>query len=907
LLDKSLEHSFTLVSAAAGFGKTTLLSSWARSLPTNDPLIAWISLDEEDNDPRLFWTYVLTALDTHRPELFTPLLEFLWSSQAPSLKAVLTNMINLLVECTDQFVLILDDYQMITEQEVHMTLAYLLEHLPSQLHIILATRADPPLPLAALRTGGRALEVRTDQLRCTVDETGAFFEKMVGIGMPDQAVQEVTMRTEGWLVGLQLLALSLPGYADPLPLLEEASGDHRYILDYLTEEVLRRQPQEVQTFLLCTSILDQLSTSLCDAVLKQTGSQQILCRLEQANLFVTSLDHRRQWYRYHMLFAEALRTQLEQTHSNLVPILHARASRWYAQQHQATQAILHAFKAREWQWAVDLIEREHIPVISLTWGVGKHALVLLRQWLEQLPVGVMAGRPRFCLTCTQMLWTATSQSVLYTLLDAAEVTLTASLKAADTSEDASHTNLALQTRQEQMNLLGEVFALRAYLRSYTEDGQAALALCEQAQAFLSAENYTVHALVALSRLISYYTSSANNAMAAIERGYQATLFAQMAKQPALTIKTMEVTAITLIAAGRLHEAKQLTQQAMQLGTQSAVSRLPETGWAGIWLADVLCEWNEVDAARSLVGEAISLCEQAVSYGSLFYFFCGHAILARICLSCGELDAAYSALQQAERIGRNMNQQLYRHLRSLYVMVSQVRLWLARGELDHAKRWVQELDLTEWHDAPLDYERLQVAYARIFLATAQPTQALHRLEPALQRASAGQRWGHVMEIHLLQALAHQMCHEESQALDALSEAVRLGEPEGYIRSFVEEGLPMAELLSKLREKQRQLGPTPYLDRVLAAFPRQDRTLASQSKRAAGHTLVQPLLEPLSEREQQVLQLLAQGASNQEIAQQLVIAYDTVKRHVSHIFSKLGVQNRMRAIKRAQELGLLDKDL
>lgn len=910
LLDKSLKHSFTLVSAAAGFGKTTLLSSWARSLPANNPLVAWISLDEEDNDPQLFWTYVLTALDTHRPELFTPLLEFFWSPQAPSLKVVLTNMINLLVESTDQFVLILDDYQMITEQEVHMTLAYLLEHLPSQLHIILATRADPPLPLASLRTGGRALEVRTDQLRCTVDETRAFFEKMVGIGMPDKAVQEVTMRTEGWLVGLQLLALSLPGYADPRTLLEEVSGDHRYILDYLTEEVLRRQPQEVQTFLLCTSILDQLSASLCDAVLQQTGSQQILYRLERANLFVISLDHRRQWYRYHMLFAEALRTQLEQTHGDLVPILHARASRWYAQHHQTTQAILHAFKAREWQLAVDLIEHEHIPVISLTWGVGKHALVLLRQWLEQLPADIMACRPRLCLTCTQMLWNVAPQPLLYTWLDAAEMTLTASLKtliSADASEDVSCTNLVLQTRQEQMDLLGEVFTLRAYLHSYTEDGQVALAFCEQANVLLLAENYTVRALVALAQLISYYSSSANNIMAAIESGHQATLLAQVAGQPALAIKTMEVTAIALIAAGRLHEAKQLTQQAMQLGTQSAVSRFPEAGWAGVWLADVLREWNEVDAARSLVEEAISLCEQAVSYASLFYFFCGHAILARICLSCGELDAACSALQRAEQIGRSMNQQLYRHLRSLHVTVSQVRLWLARGELDHAKRWAQELDLTEWHDGPLDYERLQVAYARILLATAQPIQALQRLEPALQRSTAGQRWGHVMEICLLQALAHQMCHEESQALLALSEAVRLGEPGGYIRSFVEEGLPMAELLSKLREKQRQLGPTPYLDWVLAAFPLQNRTPASQSKRAAGHTLVQPVLESLSEREQQVLQLLAQGASNQEIAQQLVIAYDTVKRHVSHIFSKLGVQNRMRAIKRAQELGLLDKGL
>src|SRR5260370_14638322 len=299
LLDESLKRPFTLVSAPAGFGKTILLSTWVRSLETRQLLVAWVSLDEEDNEPRLFWTYVLTALAKQQPECFASLLMQLQSPEAPPLKYILAGFINLL-EGEDHFLLILDDYQVITKQEVHTTLAYLIEHIPPQLHVILATRADPPLPLPLLRARQQALEVRTDQLRCTAEEVKAFFREVMGLSLPDEIVQEVTMRTEGWLVGLQLLGLSLPYRVNPIRLLEEISGDQRYILDYLTEDVLGRQPQEVQTFLLCTSILEEgLTASLCDAVIEQTGSQEMLHHIEQANLFVVCLDSKRQWYRYH--------------------------------------------------------------------------------------------------------------------------------------------------------------------------------------------------------------------------------------------------------------------------------------------------------------------------------------------------------------------------------------------------------------------------------------------------------------------------------------------------------------------------------------------------------------------------------------------------------------------------------
>ncbi len=905
LLHGSLKHPLTLVSAPAGFGKTTLLSTWIRSLQASHSLVAWLSLDEEDNDPQLFWAYVLAALQRQQPERFGPLLQSLQSSQTLPLKFVLTALINLLLENDQHVVLVLDDYHLITTPEIHTDLSYLVKHIPPQFHLILATRSDPPMPIAQWRAHEQVLEVRTQQLRCTTEETRDFFQVVVGIQLPEEATKKVTTRTEGWLVGLQLLGVSLPERADPLTLLKEVRGDQRYVLDYLMEEVLRRQPQDMQRFLLSTCILERLTASLCDAVMEWSGSQQMLERLERANLFLTSLDNKREWYRHHALFAEALHSQLEQNHANLVPILHTRASRWYAQHHQTTAAILHAFKARDWNWAADLIEQAYLVLISFAWGANKHALVQLRQWIEQLPTDILACRPRFCLSCIQMLWSVTPQSLLHSWLDMAQAMLTA-LPKGQTPADGSQPPLASEAQQELENRLGEVLTNRAFLWCYVEEGHIALALCEQALALLSPENAIARTLVAITQLIASYASSANDTLAAIKYGHQAILFSREVGEPAHTISVMSIPAIYMIGAGHLREVKQLTEQAIQLGTSPTGSKLPDVGFPAVLQAEVLREWNELDAARSLATEGLSLYEQTNSLLSLSLLHIGYGVLVHIFLSCGDLEATRSALQQLERLGTNMNQPWCTHIRSLFTTVDQVRFWLACGELEQATRWAKELDVTEQHLTPFAHERQEVARARILLATDQPMAASQRLEPALQRATAGQRWGHVLEIRLLQALAHQRLHEESQALAALSEAVRLGEPEGYLRSFVEEGEAMAVLLCQLREEQSQIGLTPYLDRVLAAFPKQHLAHTSQPKRMAKQTLAQSLQEPLSERELQVLQLLAQGASNQEIAQTLVITVDTVKRHVSHIFVKLGVQNRVQAVRQAQKLGLLDEE-
>ncbi len=905
LLDKSLTYPLTLVSAPAGFGKTTLLSTWARSLPARHLQVAWISLDEEDNDPWLFWIYVLTALDLQHPRLFQPLLKHLQSEYPPPIKSLISALINRLAESKDHFVLILDDYQLITKEQIHTTLAYLIEHLPVQLRIILATRVDPPLPLPRLRSRHLAWEIRTDQLRCTTEETSALFKQVMGIQLPDQTIEQVTAHTEGWLVGLQLLVLSLPEQANPVTLLQEVSGKQRYILDFLTEEVLQRQPQDVQTFLLFTSILERLSAPLCDAILEQTDSQQMLQWLERANLFVVSLDNKRQWYRYHTLFAEALRHQLENTYADIVPLLHYRASLWYAKHDQTSQAILHALHAKEWLWAADLIEHKSLQLMAFTLGPREHELVTLQYWLEQLPVDVVGSRPRLCLACVVLLYMVAPRSMLNGWLDTAEATLTTSLTRQN-DEDSSDPMLVLQSRQEQENLLGEVIAWRAALRLGTKDEEVSFTLCQRALSLLSAGNTISRAQVANFQIHIYYTSVANDIVAAIESGLHGIMSAKTANHTALALNIIGTTTCAMIAAGRLHEVHQLTQQARHLSKKPDGLLIPEASWPLALQAEVLREWNELDRAFSLIQEVISLSKNTQSPVLLSNLFYGYAVLLRIYLSCSKLETAYSAFQEIERISTSLNQLVYLYLCSPFTTVDQVRLWLACGELDRATRWAKELDLKERHGTPFTHEREEVARIRVLLAQAQPDVALQRLGSVLQRATTGQRWGHVIEIRLLQALAYQMCQEETQALVALSEAVRLAEPEGYIRSFVDEGLPMAALLSRLRGEQHKQRPTPYLDTLLTAFPQRSKRDKHSLPQAEMPTKTQPLLDLLSEREREVLWLLAQGTSNQEIAQELVITIDTVKRHISHIFSKLGVNNRIQAVRQAQKLDLLDKE-
>jgi LuxR family maltose regulon positive regulatory protein len=543
----------------------------------------------------------------------------------------------------------------------------------------------------------------------------------------------------------------------------------------------------------------------------------MLERLEQANLFVVSLDSKRQWYRYHALFAEALCYRLEQTHSDLVSGLHHRASLWYNEHDQTTQAILHALHAKEWHWAADLIERKSMALNALTWGVREHQLFLLRDWLEQIPANVIHSRPGLCLARIWMLMMITPQSILTTWINTVEAILTSTL-ARTTQREASTPSGIPEEQREQENMLGEALTYRAILQSLGKDGETALPLCQRAQALLKTDNIGAHAHLGATRVFASYASSINDAEAAIQIGLQTVAYQQAAGNPDQVVAILGVIAMHMMGTGRLHEVHRLTQQAIVQGNQPGAFVPPRIGWPIALQAEVLREWNDLDTALSLAEEGIKLCQQLEWTLSPLFLHQGYAILLRTLLSRRDLDAAYSVFQQFEHIDRRINPSFSLYFRSFLTIGGQVQLWLACGELARAIRWTQELDIRGRSGTPFTRERKEVARVRVLLAQAQPDLALQRLEPVLERATAGKRWGHVIEIRLLQALAYQMYQKEMQSLDALSEAVRLAEPEGYIRCFVDEGLPMAALLSRLQEQRRKDGPTPYLDMVLTTFPR-----------------------------------------------------------------------------------------
>jgi ATP/maltotriose-dependent transcriptional regulator MalT len=624
-------------------------------------------------------------------------------------------------------------------------------------------------------------------------------------------------------------------------------------------------------------------------------SQQVLEQLERANLFLVSLDGQRQWYRYHALFAETLRHRLEETQSTLVPGLHSRASQWYARAGRLVEALSHAITAQEWPWAADLLER----VYPRIWGNSDHAR--MRRWLEELPADVVRSRPRLCLASAKTVFMGASYTTIERWLDDAETALRDTYPTSANSTAEAEARLS-STKDERENLLGEMTAQRAVITGYyLGQGPATLTFCQQALAHLSEGNLLARAEMAYAQSLAYYSSG--DIVAAIQRIREATALAQAAGDTSSTIIYLCRTAYSLLLHGKLHEVVQIARQATLLGATPA--RLPHAMlcWAYIFHADALREWNRLDEALELALQGVRLSEQTETIVALYL---GCTILMRIYLARREMDAARLAFQKAEEA---LAKTYSPYRRDAYLIVHWMQFWVASGEQERMRNWLREIEQPGSGDtavhAPLANEREEVARARMLLAEQRPAEALSLLEPLLGKAEQQERWSHVIEIKILQALTQALHHEDQEALTVLAQAVYLAEPEGYIRAFVDEGAEMATLLSRLRDQEKKQGPTPYLDTLLAAFSHRSTTHAPLTP-GSGEPRGYIREQPLSERELEVLQLIAHGDSNQEIADRLVITLDTVKRHVTHIFEKLGVHNRVQAVARARTLGLLSNE-
>src|SRR6266498_642198 len=869
-LEEATSRDFVLVSTPAGFGKTTLLASWAKS--TERPL-TWLSLDRDDNDPGRFWRYIVAAVDRVHNGIGEQALSLLNASAQPTPKAIVTALLNELAARPDELVLVLDDYHQIVSPAVHDSLAFLLEHLSPGMHVVIASREDPPIPLARLRARGQLAELRAADLRFTFEEAAALLRRVWGLNLPEESIAALEARTEGWVTGLQLVALSLRGASDPVRLIQGFTGSNRYILDYLTEEVIEQQSDELRSFLLRTSVLEHLSGPLCDVLSGRSDGQEMLEHLERANLFLVPLDEERHWYRYHRLFADLLRARLQSADPQRMPELHRKAAAWYKEYGLVSDALRHALAAGEAVWAARLVE-QHVEEV-LRRGEGE----TLRGWLAALPQEVVRSRPRLALAQALAAFNAGR-------LQAAEPFLADAERALATAPNEPYEPSIGKAMSMLANVPASIALLRAAVAALRGDAERTTELVRQAQAQLAEDErgprISVRWNLAQADWMRGRLADAERAFAAI------VVDGRQAGEPHLTLTASSVLGRIQRAQGRLDAALRTYQAGLEFAARTGPTLVLSAAVAHVGMADVLYERNHIEQALWHATQGIPLSRQLTTTQTLAS---GLATLAWILQAKGNTGGAREAMDEAYRV--MLPVEVVALLNP--VPAERARLLLAQGEMKQAAHWVEERGLAE-EDAPRYARELEeLVLARYLLRQHMADRALALLERLGAAAKAQARMGSLIEIHLLQALGFQAVGKADQAMNVVAQALLQAESEGYIRTFVDEGRSLAALLHRALSR----GVTAdYTTRILAAFPSVDQGIQPSSAPVAAS-----FTEPLSARELEVLRLLSSGASNQEIAAELSIALTTARKHVSNIIGKLGVTNRTQAVSRGRDFGLL----
>lgn len=913
-----LGHKLSLISAPAGFGKTTLVVEWVGGLRLHAAeesqtinKIAWLSLDEGDNDPTRFLAYLVMALrraEGIEAALGESILDMLQSPQPPPADVVLISLLNEVAANQDRVILILDDYHLIDSPPVDGALAFLLDHLPPLLHLVIATREDPHLPLARLRARGQLTELRAIDLRFSSAEAAEFLNQVMGLNLSGEDVAALETRTEGWIAGLQLAAISMQGRGDVANFIRSFTGSHHFVLDYLVEEVLDQQPESIQTFLLQTAVLDRLTGSLCDAVqfdaaetpssserTALTGQQDgraTLEFLEQANLFIVSLDEERHWYRYHHLFSDLLRKRLRQKQPDWVSSLHIRASEWYQQNGFAEEAIEHSLRAQEFDQAAQLIDDQ----IDAIWMRGEHTK--LRRWLGELPVELVLSKPQLCIFHALYLFTSGQWEAAERGLQAAEQALEpGGYGPAESSLFEQGDQLS---ESDRMKLRGRLEAIRAFIGSYSQANVPGIIQhASQALEYLPEQDLTMRSMVAIALGDAYALKG--EMTAAYEAQLEATKASKAAGNNFFLIVANLKMAGTLREQGRLQRTVEICRQQLQLANKSGLSQAGVTGWLlAVW-GEALAELNDLDGALHQTKQGVELVKRGGDVAMLSW---SYLCLVRVSFSQGDTSGLETIIQRTEKIGRESDMPPWF---TNQMSAWQTRLWLAQDKLALASQWAEERGLTTAGKArpahELDYFWLieYVVLARLLLAQERLEEAAQLLSELLGAAEKGGRTSRVIEILILQALAFQAKGDTEQAIITMERAVRLAEQEGFTRIFVDEGPPMRRLLSEALS--REMAPD-YIRRLLAAFPAAEQEQATpvfnQTKTRSPES---EMVESLSERELEVLQFVAQGLTNQEIASRLFLSLNTVKVHTRNIHGKLGVHSRTQAVARARTLGIL----
>jgi LuxR family maltose regulon positive regulatory protein len=880
VLGDGLAKGRVLVCAPAGFGKTALLAGWARG--SGRP-VAWLGLDSGDSDPARFWRYAVTTLDRARPGLAGRLGPL----PPRSFEGLVTALVNELAAepGPDEVLLVLDDYHLVDSGPVHESVAFLLENLPPGLRVVVSGRADPPLPLARLRARGQLAEVRAAELRFTPDEAAALLGETAGPDLPGTAVAALVARTEGWAAGLQLAGLSLRGHADAAGFAAAFSGSHRFVLDYLADEVLAGQPGQVRAFLLETSVLERLSGALCDAVTGRAGSQAMLQDIERAGLFLLPLDEVRGWWRYHHLFADLLRARLQQEQPGRVQALHRAAAAWSEAHDLADDAVRHALAAGDSAWAARLAER-HVEAL-----LGRSEGVTLRRWLSALPAESVRDRPRLCLAQAYAAAQGFQLEALEALLDDAE-------RAYAVSGDEPYEPSLGPPQGDSVlaSVPAGIAFLRASLARLRGDAALAASYNQQALAHLGEDDWLMRCFVRWNQATTEWLGGrlgpAEHGLAEVlaERRAAEEFFAGF-----LPMRVCYDLGEVQRAQGDLDAAVATYRQALEEAGESSQTAL--TGPAHVGLAQVLYERNELTAALDHAVRGVTLCRQLASTPALAT---GLAVVARI--RHAQLDAAGALAAMGEAGQAGLSPQVITLFNP--VPSQRARLLLAQGDAHAAAQWTTAAGLSPADEPDYPREPAYLVLARVLLAQHDPGAALTLLQRLLGAAASQGRAGSIIEIQALRALALAANGDHATALGTLTEAVTLARPQGYVRVFADEGAPMRALLAQLpvarpgqQQAARRVDPG-YLAALVRACRQADATPPRRTAAAAAG-----LAEPLTDRELEVLRLLAAGKSNQRIAHDLVVALDTVKKHVTHVLGKLGAANRTEAAARARQLGLI----
>lgn len=889
-LQASINQKLTLISAPAGFGKTTLVGEWSNQ--SKSP-VAWVSLDSGDNDPARFWSYLIGALQTLQSNLGKGALAMLQSPEPAPIVVILTNLINDIAAFPGSFSLVLDDYQAIRARSIHESLFFFIEHMPAQMHIVILSRSDPSLPLARLRARNQLHEIHSDALRFDLEEAREFLNRVMDLELTTDDVAALETRTEGWIAGLQLAALSMQGREDVTDFIHTFSGNQYYIFSYLVEEVFAQRPKGTLDFLLRTSILDRLCATLCDSILEKQNSLASLQALERANLFLLPLDDQHQWFRYHQLFADILRARLQKTQPGLIPELHRRAAEWFESSNLMEEAIKHALAAQDFPLAARIVEKIAGPTIVS--GQIRTAL----GWLESLPKELLNNSPNLC------------------VIHAAALMFTNQLEAAEARLQVGERymqSLQGEETSQQRAIRGKLEIMRANLARLYGDLERCIDHANRALDLLpESEKYW-----RASPLVHSASAYLLDGDVGPDREEQA-IAAYMAARDSGNLFThlRSITNLARLTAiqGRLHQAA-LTYREVLEESPGGLQRLIGSASYHFGFSyyfgqgSLLYEWNDLKAAEEHLLHGVDLVRETLT-ADADVITLGYSCLARLRQARGDEEGARAVLEDFSRMmqGQRLLPGLVRGRNA-----EEARIRLMQGDLGAASFWAERSGLSVKDETlPYPHEAEYLLLARIILARNQQNpdssslqDVLVLLDRLLQAAETGRRMGSMIEILSLRALALYALGNSGEGREAISRALHLAATEGFLRIFLDQGEVMHRLLleisARLEPPQPREYPLDEITKVLAAFSG-EKSAHGQTLKTEAPTQCPQSAELFTRRELEVLQLIAEGASNQEIAARLVIAGPTVKRHISNIFDKLGVGSRTQAIAQARKRGLL----